>query len=76
MFTSFLSVPIAFEPVDSVVSVEEGQKADISCKVSGFPEPTIQWYFNGLSLMDELASTFLHNSVTQDLHFRSELSCR
>lgn len=49
-----ISVPISFDSVESVISVKENQDVTIPCEVSGFPEPTVHWYFNGLSMMEKL----------------------
>lgn len=34
--------------------MKENQDVTIPCEVSGFPEPTVHWYFNGLSMMEKL----------------------
>lgn len=56
-FLSIFPVPISFEPIESVITVKEDQDIAIPCDVDGFPEPTTQWYHNGISLQEKLLST-------------------
>lgn len=51
-----LSVPISFEPVESIITVKEDQDIAIPCDVDGYPEPATQWYHNGISLQEKLLS--------------------
>lgn len=55
-FNAAFLVPISFDAVESVISIRENQDITIPCEVSGYPKPTIHWYFNGLSLMEKFVS--------------------
>lgn len=56
-FTLNVYAPISLT-VDSMLTINEGQDATLRCEASGFPDPKIHWYFNGLSLMDKILSNF------------------
>lgn len=45
-------MPISFESDVKVITVNESLEVVIPCEVTGYPEPTIQWYFNGLPLLE------------------------
>lgn len=42
--------PITFVDRPEVESVKENEEAVIKCMVTGVPEPTISWYYNGRPL--------------------------
>lgn len=48
-FTS-LQEPISFLDPQNVQSVKENEDAFVKCMVTGDPEPTITWYYNGQPL--------------------------
>lgn len=50
LFVCFFSEPITFVDRPEVESVKENEEAVIKCMVTGVPEPTISWYFNGRPL--------------------------
>lgn len=69
---SIFSVPISFEPMDSVIEYKEDQDVTLPCDVNGYPEPTTQWYHNGINLQEKLLSTsifLLHFTISSWVSF-------
>lgn len=47
---------IEFEPINDVITINEGEDATLRCEASGAPEPSLHWYYNGRSLMETITS--------------------
>lgn len=49
LFTFFLE-PITFIDTQVIQSVKENDEAIIKCMVTGDPDPSLSWYYNGLPI--------------------------